>query len=172
MDMKKFLGKLDSGLFYTENFIILVTLGGMVILSFLQVVLRNLFDTGLLWGDILLRHLVLWVGFAGASLATREEKHINVDILTKMLPPRAVPYIRGCVYLFAIVICYILTKASYVFLTFEVEAGSILFLDIPGWYFQIILPIGFALIGFRFFLKIIEQLFGGFSGRVVGEGNR
>ena len=170
--MNKFLGKLDSGLFYAENFIILATLGSMVVLSFLQVILRNFFDTGLLWGDILLRHLVLWVGFAGASLATREEKHINVDILTKLLPPQAVPYTKFCVYLFAIVICYILSKASYVFLTFEVEAGSILFLDIPGWYIQIILPIGFALIGFRFFLKIMEQLFSRFSGRDVGEGNR
>ncbi len=169
--MKKLLLKIDSGLFYVENSIILVTLGSMVILSFLQVVLRNFFDTGILWGDILLRHLVLWVGFAGASLATREEKHINVDILTKLVSPQIVPFIKIFINLFVIVICFILAKASYVF-TFQIQSGTTLFLDIPAWYIQIILPIGFALIGFRFFLKIMAQLFGGFSEQNVEEGNR
>lgn len=157
--MKKILVKLDSGLYYLENSIILVTLGSMVILSFLQVLLRNFFDTGLLWGDILLRHLVLWVGFVGASLATREEKHINVDILTKLISPRIVPFIKFCVHLFAILICSVLAKASWIFLTFEIEAGTVIFLNIPAWYIQIILPIGFALIGFRFLLKIMDQFF-------------
>jgi C4-dicarboxylate transporter DctQ subunit len=157
--MKKILVKLDSGLYYLENSIILVTLGSMVTLSFLQVLLRNFFDTGLLWGDILLRHLVLWVGFVGASLATREEKHINVDILTKLISPRIVPFIKFCVHLFAILICSVLAKASWIFLTFEIEAGTVIFLNIPAWYIQIILPIGFALIGFRFLLKIMDQFF-------------
>jgi TRAP-type C4-dicarboxylate transport system permease small subunit len=156
--MMKTLKKLDNGLFYFENFIILLTLGIMVVLSFLQVVLRNLFDTGILWGDILLRHLVLWVGFVGASLATRDEKHINVDILSRLLPPRFLPFIKFLVYLAAMVVCSILARASYVFLSFEIEAGTTLFLDIPSWYIQIILPAGFGLIGLRFLLKLVEQI--------------
>ncbi|UCF65814.1 MAG: TRAP transporter small permease [bacterium] len=167
--MNKFLQKLDSGLFQVENFIILLTLGSMVILSFLQVVLRNFFDTGLLWGDILLRHLVLWVGFVGASLATREEKHINVDVLTRLVSQNYVPFIQFLVNLAALVICFILAKASYVFLSFEIEAGTTLFLDIPSWYIQIILPIGFGLIGLRFLLKIFEQISRAVSGQSVGE---
>jgi C4-dicarboxylate transporter DctQ subunit len=167
--MNKFLQKLDSGLFQIENFIILLTLGSMVILSFLQVILRNFFDTGLLWGDILLRHLVLWVGFVGASLATREEKHINVDVLTRLISRRYVPLIHFLVNLAAIVICYILARASYTLLTFEIEAGTTLFLDIPSWYFQIILPVGFGLIGLRFLLKIFEQISSAISGKKVAE---
>jgi TRAP-type C4-dicarboxylate transport system permease small subunit len=167
--MGTIIKKIDSWLFHIENSIILFSLGSMVVLSFLQVVLRNLFDTGILWADIFLRHLVLWVGFAGASLATREEKHINVDILTKLVPPRITPYIKIIVNLFAMVICAILAKASYVF-TFEINAGTTLFLDIPAWYIQIILPIGFALIGFRFLLKIVNQFFAGLSEKNGGEG--
>ena len=158
--MNKVLSKFDSGLAQVENGIIVATLGIMVILAFLQVLLRNFFDTGLLWGDILLRHLVLWVGFFGASLATRQEKHINVDILTKLLPKKAIPYVQLTVNIFAVVINVILAKASWIFLSFEIEAGTTIFLDIPSWYIQIILPLGFGLIGLRFTLKIIEQLSG------------
>ena len=47
----------------------------MVALSFFQVVQRQLFGTGLLWGDTFLRYLVLWVGFLGAAIAAAEGKH-------------------------------------------------------------------------------------------------
>jgi TRAP-type C4-dicarboxylate transport system permease small subunit len=162
--MHKIISKFDVSLEFLENIIIVVTLSIMVLLAFLQVVLRNFFDTGILWGDILLRHLVLWVGFFGASLATRQEKHINVDILTKLLPERFVPFVKLTVNIFALIINIILAKASWVFLSFEIEAGTTLFLDIPSWYIQIVLPLGFGLIGFRFFLKIVEQITGFFTG--------
>jgi TRAP-type C4-dicarboxylate transport system permease small subunit len=160
--MKKIVSKFDVSLEYLENTIIVVTLSIMVLLAFLQVVLRNFFDSGLLWGDILLRHLVLWVGFFGASLATRQEKHINVDILTKLLPSKVVPYVKLVVNIFSALIIIILAKASWVLLSFEKEAGTTAFLDIPSWYIQIILPLGFCLIGLRFALKIVEQLSGFF----------
>lgn len=156
--MKNILQKIDSGLAQGENFLIFLTLGLMVGLSFLQVLLRNFFESGILWADIFLRHLVLWVGFIGASLATRNEKHINIDILTRMVPVKIVPYIKISVDLVTVVVCIILAKASYTFLTFEIEAETIIFKNIPAWYFQIIMPAGFSLIGIRFVLKILEQL--------------
>ncbi len=156
--MQKIIRKIDAGIFAVENVAIILLLGVMVFMAFLQVVLRNFFDTGILWGDIFLRHLVLWVGFIGASIATREEKHINIDILTRVVKPAWIPYIRVGVYLVTLIICAVLTKAGYVFLSYEKEAGTILFKNIPAWYFQLIIPVGFALIGFRFFLKIVELL--------------
>lgn len=158
--MKVLLKKIDHGLASFENVLIIVTLGLMVILSFLQVLLRNLFDTGILWGDIFLRHLVLWVGFIGASLATREKRHIHIDILSRFVPKKWMTVIQTLIDIVSILICIVLAKASYVFLSFEIEANTILFENIPSWYFQIILPIGFALIAFRFLLKIFERLVG------------
>ncbi len=156
--MKKLFARIDSGLYFLENGIIILTLGIMVILSFLQVLLRNFFETGLLWADIFLRHLVLWVGFAGASLATRQDKHISIDLLTKVVPARFLLPVKITLDIFAIVMCFILAKASYVFLTFEKEAGTIVFENIPTWYLQVILPAGFGLIGFRFFMKSLQRM--------------
>jgi TRAP-type C4-dicarboxylate transport system permease small subunit len=156
--LRTVLHRIDSALALLENSLIILTLGLMVILAFLQVLLRNFFETGLLWGDIFLRHLVLWVGFAGASLATRQEKHINIDILTRVIPARLIPQVKIVIDIIAAVICFVLARASYIFLTFEIEAGTTLFEDIPSWYFQIILPLGFAMMGFRYFLKIVEQI--------------
>lgn len=156
--MKKILQVFDNGLYHTENVLIFVIIGIMVILSFLQVILRNFFNTGLLWADIFLRHLVLWVGFIGASLATRSDRHINIDLFSRLAPKRYIVPIKIITQLFAIVIGIILARASYLFVVSEKEAGSIVFSNIPTWYIQIILPVGFSLIVIRIFLKILEEL--------------
>ena len=156
--MKKILQSVDSGLAYVETGLIILILGSMVLLSFLQVLMRNFFDTGILWGDIFLRHLVLWVGFIGASLATREEKHINIDLLTRLIPKKIVPFAKIVIDVTSVIICLVLVKAGWEFVSMEIEANTTLFQNVPSWYFEIIIPVGFALIALRFIFKIIEQI--------------
>jgi len=156
--MKKILQSVDSGLAYVETGLIILILGSMVLLSFLQVLMRNFFDTGILWGDIFLRHLVLWVGFIGASLATREEKHINIDLLTRLIPQKIVPFAKIVIDVTSVIICLVLVKAGWEFVSMEIEANTTLFQNVPSWYFEIIIPVGFALIALRFVFKIIEQI--------------
>ena len=104
--MIRILKNIDSWISKFETVILVVVLSTMVILAFLQVVLRNLFSEGILWGDTFLRHLVLWVGFLGASLATREKKHINIDLFTRFFKGKAKSFIVSIVNLFAAVVCY------------------------------------------------------------------
>jgi TRAP-type C4-dicarboxylate transport system permease small subunit len=158
--MKKTLKLIDKYLAVLENSLVVMIVAVMVIMSFLQVFLRNFFDYGILWGDIFLRHLVLWVGFIGASLATRDEKHINIDILSRLTPEKYRPYLRTIVDLFTMLVCIALAQAGYGFLHYEIEGNTILFNDIPAWPFQMISPVGFALIAFRFLLKILERILG------------
>jgi len=156
--MKKIISQIDNSLAKVENIMIIVLISIMVVMAFFQVVLRNLFSTGILWGDIFLRHLVLWVGFIGASLATRESKHINIDILSRFLSKTKLPFFRLAIDLVTATVCIILARAGYIFIKFEIEAGTTLFKGIPAWIFQLIIPVGFALIGFRFILKAAEQI--------------
>ena len=156
--MRKTLHFLDKGLYRIENSLIVLILGTMILLAFLQVVLRNFFSTGILWGDIFLRHLVLWVGFIGASLATRNKKHINIDVLTRMLPVRIVPLVQIIVDGITIIVVFVLMKAAWRMVVFEKEGGSELFAGLPVWIFQLIIPLGFGLIGFRFLLHILQNI--------------
>jgi C4-dicarboxylate transporter DctQ subunit len=148
----KLLERINSYLEKVESIFLVIILSVMVILAFLQVVLRNLFDQGILWADIFLRHLVLWVGFIGASLATKEEKHIAIDLFTRFLSKRGKNIAQMITNLFAFIICLILAKAGWTFVQYEKAEGMILFNNIQTWYFQVIIPIGFLLMAFRFLL--------------------
>lgn len=161
--MGKVLQRLDKILAALENTVIIALVTVMVLMAFWQVILRNLFDAGILWGDIFLRHLVLWVGFIGASLATRDEKHISIDILSKIVSAKTLPAVRMITDAVTILICGILARAGYKFVAYEKAAGTVLFKtdwlgDVPAWIFQIIIPVGFGLIGLRFLLKFLERL--------------
>jgi TRAP-type C4-dicarboxylate transport system permease small subunit len=153
---------LSNALLFVERSAVVLILAAMVIMAFLQVVLRNVFSTGILWADTMLRHMVLWIGFLGASLAAQSERHISIDVLSRFVPERAKHLLRSVIYLFAAIVCFILAEASLTFLAAERQAGTILLTigetDLPGWYFQLIIPVGFGLIALRFLLRLLEHV--------------
>ncbi|HXG38967.1 MAG TPA: TRAP transporter small permease [Bacteroidota bacterium] len=151
----KILQRLDALLNKAEGALLILLLVVMLALAFLQVILRNFFSSGLLWADIVLRHLVLWVGFLGAALATSQERHISIDAFTRFLSPRLKHAMRVVTNLFAAVVCYYLMTASITFIQSEVEAGTTVLADIPGWYAEIIIPIGFGLLMVHFAVRVM-----------------
>jgi len=158
----KYLQAVSRALNVLERFLIVLLLGVMVVLAFAQVILRNFFDSGLLWGDPFLRHLVLWIGFLGASLATQQEKHINIDLLTRFASPKIVNIFHIATNLFAALVCYYLMSAGWTFLQSEMESHEALFsigeTAFAAWWFQTVIPAGFGLMSFRFFIRSIEHV--------------
>jgi len=152
--------RVDEALARIEQTLLVTFLGFMIILAFLQIVLRNFFFTGLDWGDSLLRNLVLWVGFVGATLATKEGKHINIDIISRWMPSLGKHIVTLFTHLFSFFICCALTYASLKFIKNEFEMGNRTFLNIPAWIPEMILPMTFSLMTFRFGLRSFEALFG------------
>jgi TRAP-type C4-dicarboxylate transport system permease small subunit len=135
-------------------------LGLMILTAFMQILLRNLFSTGFSWGDAFVRYLVLWVGFTGAALATREGKHITIDVFTPWLKGRKELIIQGVVNLFSAVVCGVLTVASVTFVRNEALMGDIGPLGIPGWLLQVILPAAWLLMTVRFARLALKALTG------------
>jgi C4-dicarboxylate transporter DctQ subunit len=149
--------QLDEWLAKAESGVLVFLLFLMVFLAFGQVLLRNFLNSGLLWTDIFLRQLVLWVGFLGASLAVRERRHISIDVLPQFLPDTYKPFIQVLVNLCTGLISVFLTLASWKFVQLEMEFPTILFLEIPAWTFQTILPISFSVISLRYFLHVLDD---------------
>jgi TRAP-type C4-dicarboxylate transport system permease small subunit len=145
---------LTKGVTWLLLFFFVVMLG----IAALQVLLRLFLHTGLIWGDIAARHMVLWVGFFGAYMATREDKHFHIDVLTRFLHPKLKAWFSALSDLFAIVICYFMLQASLTFVEVGMDADSMLFLQVPQRAAAIIVPLGFGLIMIQFLLRMIENI--------------
>lgn len=150
--------RLDEWLGKLEQFLLAIFLSLMILVAFWQIVLRNLFTTGMPWGDTLVRYLVLWVGFIGAALAAREGKHIQIDVALQWIPGMGSVLVQFITKLFSAFICGVLTVAAYKFIQNEALMGDISTLGCPVWVLQLIIPITFALMTLRFGFKSFREL--------------
>jgi TRAP-type C4-dicarboxylate transport system permease small subunit len=139
-----------------EDGLLVLILSTMIVLAVYQIIARNLFGEGAVWIDPFLRMLVLWVGLAGAVVATRTDNHIRIDIFTKYFPDNILPYVLRLVYLFTLSVCLIVGWHAARFVYSEYEYGTIAFSGIPAWITTIIIPISFVLIAFRYFLLMFS----------------
>ena len=140
---------------FIEDSLLVMILSSMIILAVYQIISRNLFSEGIVWIDPLLRTLVLWVGLAGAVVATRTDHHVKIDVFAKYLPGNLLPYVQRLVYLFTLLICLLIAWHAARFVISEYEYGTIAFAGVPAWLTAVIIPVSFLLIAIRYGLLII-----------------
>ena len=155
---KSFVERAQMILYRVEDSILVGLLLLMITLAVLQIFLRNLFDTGIVWSDVLVRILVLWVGLAGAMVASRRGNHINIDILDRFLPERAKVVVSFVVEVFTAFICTIVAYYSLQFVQMEFADGGMAFAKVPVWLCEAIIPFAFGVIAIRYVLLSIINL--------------
>ena len=149
-----------------ENAALVIMLGGMVVLAVLQIVLRELFSTGFLWADELVKLTVLWLAMVGSIAATRDNRHIRIDVLSHLLPPALVAVTRMVVDLFAAAVCGVIAWQSWRYLGLEIEFEDTVLIDTPAWIAHVVLPLAFALISYRFLVLVLKDLAALVAGKV------
>ena len=153
-----FVQWLDHWLASVERALVVLLLTGLLGLGLLQVIERNLLATGIFWADELLQHLVLWLGFLGASLTTREHRHLSIDVQSHFLPTRWQLGLGLLVNTAALVLCTLLVQAAWGFVRSEYTAGTVLTFGVPAWLAQSIIPLEFGAITLRFALRLLATL--------------
>lgn len=156
--------RIDDWFGKIQNTLLTIILVSMITLAFAQVILRNFFNTGISWGDAVVRHLVLWVGFIGASVATKEHGHLAMDLLSRFMPEKFKKLSSVFIHITSAVVCAFLTHASYKFVLGEKEAGGVLLPGVPTYYAITIIPICFLIMSVRFAVRFIGD-FGSLRGR-------
>ena len=137
---------------------LVLLLGGMILLAFAQIVLRNFFAIGLPWGDELLRMLVLWLALAGAVAASRSDKHISIAVLDRFLPTAIRKLLQLVLHLFTAGVCALVAWFSLQFVLTSKEYGDLILGNIPAWWLQSVLPLGFGLIAWRYLLFLLRDM--------------
>ena len=150
---KRTVARLEDGL-------LVLLLAAMILLATAQIALRNIWESGFMWGDPLTKVLVLWVAMLGAMAATRDGNHINIDVLSRFLPPKARTVSRTITDLFTAAVCVVLAYHAARMVIIDHQSISIAFANVPTWMCELIIPIGFGVMGLRFlgaFLLAIYQ---------------
>ncbi len=135
-----------------EDSILIGLLLSMICMAVLQIILRNLFDSGILWGDELIRVLVLWIGLIGAMVASRNNHHISIDVISRYLPEQIKKQTALITAIFTSLVCAVMAYFSFRFVMMEKADGLVAFAATPTWVCESIIPISFAIITLRYLL--------------------
>lgn len=74
---------------HLEEGLLCVLLVAMVVITFVTVFTRYVFEMPLSYVDQLVPNLFVWVTFLGASAAVRRRAHLGLSVVHDALPPRA-----------------------------------------------------------------------------------
>jgi len=140
-----------------ENALLVALLGFLIVFSFAQIVLRNVFSIGVTWGDGLTRVVVLWLALLGALAASRDGRHIRMNAFVQWLPPRLQLVVGVGSDLFAAVVSAALAYFAFEFVRDARSYGDTLLGQFPAWWFESIMPVAFALIAYRFLLHALGR---------------
>lgn len=141
-----------------ETSALVISLAAMIGLAVLQIVLRNVAQSGLVWIDPLLRRLVLWIALLGAMVASRNQDHLSIDVINHFLPVRAAALSKALAYLITALVCAALAHSSVLFLLDELEYGMEAMQGVPSWIFATIMPLAFGVMSLRYLVAGLALL--------------
>lgn len=101
--MKQILARLGIIFEQIEEWFIALTLGGMAIVTIINVVLRYVFNSGILWGLEVTVFLFAWLVIIGASYAMKKHLHLGIDVFINSSTPKVkkiLALIAACVCVF------------------------------------------------------------------------
>lgn len=143
-----------------ENVLLIALLGAMLLLAVSQIVLREVFNTGIVWAGELLKLMVLWLAMIAAIAACRDNRHIRIDALSHVLPDSAIRVTRVVVDLFAAVVSAVIAWHAWRYLQLEIEFADTVLVDTPAWVAHIVVPVSFAIVAYRFVVSATQKAFG------------
>lgn len=134
-----------------EEGILAALLALMTLLTFVQVVLRYLFNTGLVWSLEATTYSFGALVLFGMSYGVRTRTHIAVDLFTRKLPASMERYVGAIAIVACIVYAVLMLYGSTIFVHRLFVLGSFA-RDVPApkWLLTATMPLGFALLAYRF----------------------
>lgn len=154
---------------HLEEGLVAFLMAAMTVVTFMQVVARYVFNYSFVWALELNGVLFAWLIFVGMSYGVRVGAHIGVDALVKAFGKSTQRAVAIVATLVCIAYAAIFAFGGYQYVRKMYEVG-ILMQDMPiaQWIPRIILPLGFALLTFRF-AQVLWRLASGKEAHLVGD---
>jgi C4-dicarboxylate transporter, DctQ subunit len=162
MNVGRWLDRLEEG-------VIAFLLTVMTLIAFVQVVARYVFNYSFVWALELVTFLFAWLIFLGVSYGVRVGSHIGVDALVKTLPPAKARAVAIVATILCLIYAAIVFYGGWVYVAKMVEIGiEAQDIPIPQWVPRLVLPLGYALLFFRF-SQVLYRLVTGKEAHLVGD---
>ncbi|NJE26577.1 TRAP transporter small permease [Thermococcus sp. MV5] len=139
---------------YISAFLLLV----MIIVAFVNVVSRYLFNMSLAFTEEIEVAFFVWITFIGIGMAFKRGSHLAMVFVRDRLPIRKPLIIFGQILSLVLFVVVLFLTGKYVYLDMTLYHSRTMALGIPMWVYTIGMPIISILVIFRTIQKIREVI--------------
>jgi len=129
----------------------------MTLVAILGVFFRYVMQSPFMWTEEVARYLLVWLGFTAINIALRQDRHIKVEVLQKLVPPlvgKVVSYLVDALIAFFFII---LLQQGYLLAVNNIMMASTFQLSIS--WILVAVPVAAALTLIQLFLRVIKKIF-------------
>lgn len=153
---------------HIEEILLVVCLLVMVVVIFLQVVMRYGFNSSLSWSEELARILFIWASWIGISFGQKKGEHIKITLVIDNLRGKARTIVLFLADLFTLaILAVLLFKGVEITQKIFNMASTTPALFIPKWILYASVPISCMLMSIRVLKSMWEKIFIKKSGEVA-----
>ena len=146
------LKKIDAWLAAAEKTLAVALFFALVASIAVNIVARNIFQTSFQFLLEIGPALVLWLALVGSTLALRENRHINIELLLRFCPPHLAALAGRLCGVFGMAVMALLGVASLEFVTNEVAIFG------ARGRLAVVFPAFFAIAFFRFLVQVLAPV--------------
>ncbi len=149
------LSRIRRGIAVAETALLVALLAVMIGVAVFQIIARNFFGTGLVWGSDLVQVAMLWATMIGAAAAASGNRHIKIDLVERFGRPRLKAVAARLTALFAAALCVALGWYSIEFIRWDYIDQTVGFGSVPAWLCESIIPVAAGFMALSYLLRAI-----------------
>lgn len=152
---------LDRQVSLLSNFLQNLALLAFIILTFsviYEVIARSIFNKPTIWSLEIVTYMISCVAFFGSAYVLRINKHLEINLFTKILPNKIRFFFDLIANIIALIFCFIAFYygCKLINLSYILGVVSVSELRVPLWIPQMTVPIGFFALFLEFLIRILK----------------
>ena len=154
---------LDRQVSLLSNFLQNLALVAFIILTFsviYEVIARSIFNKPTIWSLEIVTYMISCVAFFGSAYVLRINKHLEINLFTKILPIKIRLFFNLIANIIAFIFCFIAFYygCKLINLSYILGVVSVSELRVPLWIPQMTVPIGFFALSLEFLVRIFRLI--------------
>ncbi len=127
-----------------------------------EVVARYFFNSPTIWAEELSRFFLVWAVFIASAWLLHKGDHIRVTVVADMLPLLVQRVLRILTILFVLVIAGLVAWNGWPIVERSLRSGATsgTMMDLPNWWVQASVVVGFGLLAVQAAIEVVRTLLG------------
>lgn len=153
------LKKIDKGISYVENTMLIFGMLSATLVLFANVCMRFILKSGIVWAEEYARYAIIWIVCGGCGVAVRNDVHMKITAIPDAIKNQKV---KSLLFLVVNAICLafsvLLVTAGFRLVSSMITNNQLSpAMEIPLWWIYLAIPVGGVTMTFRFAMLVFEN---------------